>query len=73
MALLGMTDNYKVIVADSADRASTFGNMRRIKIVDLTDVCGYLFKTIKTSGSNLTYPYYTNYQYCGGYILVDTE
>ena len=73
MVLLGMTDNYKVIVADSADRASTFGNMRRIKIVDLTDVCGYMFRTTKTSGSNLTYPYYTNYQYCGGYILVDTE
>ena len=73
MVLLGMTDNYKVIVADSADRASTFGNMRRIKLVDLTDVCGYLFKTTKTSGGNLTYPYYTNYQYCGGYILVGTE
>lgn len=73
MVLLGMTDRYKVIVGDSADRADTFGNMRRIKVVDLSDVCGYLFKTTKKSGSNLTYPYYTNYKYCGGYILVDVD
>lgn len=69
MVLLGMTDNYKVIVGDSADRASTFGNMRRIKVVNLSDVCGYLFKSTKKS----EYPYYINYKYCGGYILVDED
>ena len=69
MVLLGMTDRYKVIVADSADRPETFGNMGRIKVVELSDVCGYLAKC-----TNSLYPcYYTNYKSCGGFLLVDPD
>ncbi len=72
MALLGMTDKYQAIVADSADRTS-FGSMGRIKLVDLEDVCAYMFRCTATSGDNLTYPYYSSASYCGGYVLVNSR
>ena len=38
MVLLGLTDTGLAIVADSADRASTFGNYARIKYTSLVNL-----------------------------------
>lgn len=70
MVLLGMTDTGQVIVADSADRTSTFGNQRRIKYATLLDVFRYTFPCTDLTS---TAAYYTREASCGGYILVNPQ
>ena len=70
MVLLGVTDNDMVIVADSADRASYFGDQRRIKYTSLLSLLNYMFSCTDVTS---TAPYYTKEASCGGYILVNPQ
>ena len=70
MVLLGLTDTGLAIVADSADRASTFGNYARIKYTSLVNLIPYMFSS---SNVTSTSAYYTTESACGGYILVNPE
>ncbi len=70
MVLLGVTDNGMVIVADSADRASYFGDQRRIKYTSLLSLLNYMFSCTDVTS---TAPYYTKEASCGGYVLVNPQ
>lgn len=70
MVLLGLTDTGMAIVADSADRTSTFGNCRRIKYASLVSLIPYMFSSSNVTSTNA---YYTTESACGGYILVNPE
>lgn len=70
MVLLGLTDTGMAIVADSADRASTFGNYARIKYTSLVNLIPYMFSSSNLTSKNA---YYTSEPNCGGYILVNPE
>lgn len=70
MVLLGLTDTGMAIVADSADRATTFGNYARIKYTSLINMIPYMFSSTNVTSTSA---YYTTESACGGYILVNPE
>ena len=70
MVILGLTDTGMAIVADSANRASTFGTCGRLKYTSLVSLIPYMFSS---SNVTSTAAYYTKESACGGYILVNPE
>ena len=68
MALLGMTDTGKVIVADSAYR-SWSGKKQRIKYTTMKELVQYMIPCKVTSKSY----YYTSVAASGGYVLVNVK
>lgn len=68
MALLGMTDTGKVIVADSADRKWS-GQKQRVKFAKMEELVRYMIPC-KKSGNSL---YFNSVGSCGGYILVNKK
>ena len=74
MVLLGMTSDYKVIVADAANRSDTaarkaaFGNMQRVKLAYIADIVKELHSSTSSIGTNL---YFGPSSSSGGYLLVD--
>lgn len=72
MVLLGMTENGKVIVADSANR-SGFDNTQRIKYASLKDLIPYMFSSTNLTSSYCQEPYWVSRTYCGGYLLVNPQ
>lgn len=66
MALLGLTNNGKVIVADSANR-SWSGSRQRIKFATVSHLVKYMIPCKSSSTSC----YYTSVRVNGGYILVN--
>lgn len=73
VALIGMTDTDKVIVADSANRTDTderkktFGNQQRIKLVKLESLVDYILSCSK-DGTNV---YFGPTASSGGYLKVE--
>ncbi len=73
VALLGMTDTGKVIVADAANRSDTderkqlFGNRQRIKVVDIENLVSYMHSSSKTGTNN----YFGPKESSGGYLKVE--
>lgn len=65
MVLLGMTDNNKVIIADSAYRKWS-GTKQRVKFAKMESLVHYMIPCKSTSYSC----YYKSSDSCGGYILV---
>ncbi|MBR0410910.1 MAG: C39 family peptidase [Eubacterium sp.] len=65
MVLIGMTDDDRVIVADSATRPWS-RQRQRVKLTRMESLVKFM---IPCSGSSKSC-YYTSYRYCGGYILV---
>lgn len=68
MALLGMTDTGKVIVADSANREWS-GQKQRVKFAKMEDLIRYMIPCKKYSNSL----YFNSVDSCGGYILVNKK
>lgn len=74
MVLLGLTSDYKVIVADAATRSDTaarkaaFGNMQRVKLAYIADIVKELHSSTSSTGTNL---YFGPSSSSGGYLLVD--
>lgn len=65
MVLLGMTDNGKVIVADSANRTWS-GKKQRIKFAKMEELIKYMIPCKSYSKGY----YYTSHRVNGGYVLV---
>ncbi len=68
MAMLGITDTGKVIVADSVNRSS-FGSWQRIKLAGINELIHYMFSCKKYKNSN----YWGGASSSGGYLLVYTK
>lgn len=68
MAMLGITDTGKVMVADSVNRSS-FGSWQRIKLVGINEVIHYMFSCKKVKNTN----YWGGASSSGGYVLVYTK
>ncbi|MCD8021197.1 MAG: hypothetical protein LUF92_16975 [Clostridiales bacterium] len=68
MALLGITNTGKVIVADSANR-SWSGSRQRIKYTTMEHLVQFMIPCKRSSKSL----YYTSVDSCGGYILVNYQ
>lgn len=68
MALLGMTDTGKVIVADSAYRKWS-GKKQRIKYADMEELVHYMIPCKRYSRTL----YFNSVDTCGGYILVNKK
>lgn len=66
MALLGMTDTGKVIIADSANRKWS-KQKQRVKFAKMEDLVHYMIPCKKSSKSL----YFNSVDSCGGYILVN--
>ena len=65
MAMLGVTDTGKVIVADSVNRSSR-GSWQRIKLAGINEMVNYMFPCKKTKNTN----YWGGSSSSGGYVLV---
>lgn len=68
MAMLGITDTGKIIVADSVNRSS-FGSWQRIKLAGINELIHYMFSCKKYKDSN----YWGGASSSGGYLLVYTK
>lgn len=72
MVLLGITNTGKAIIADSADRADTFGNQRRIKYETVNNLLDEGMFSCTASGASSTNCYFSTAG-GGGYILVNPD
>lgn len=72
MVLLGITNTGKAIIADSADRADTFGNKRRIKYETVSNLLNEGMFSCTKSGELSTNCYFSS-SGGGGYILVNPD
>lgn len=69
MVLLGMTDSGLAIVADSADRAASFGDQRRIKYATVTELVQYMFPCTVADATDVYFKQASG----GGYVLVNPQ